>query len=101
MARDYYDILGVPKSATPDEIKKAFHRLAHQHHPDKSGGNEAKFKEVNEAYQVLSNAEKRRQYDQFGATFGPGGQGQGGFSWQDFARAQQPGSPFGGGFDFS
>lgn len=82
---DYYKMLGVEKGASQDEIKKAFRKLAHKHHPDKGGGDEAKFKEINEAYQVLSNEEKRRQYDQFGQTFhgqGPqgGGQGFGGFS---------------------
>jgi molecular chaperone DnaJ len=83
MAKDYYQILGVPRSASEDEIKKAFRKLAHQHHPDKGGGDEAKFKEVNEAYQVLSNKEKRAQYDRFGeAAFRPGG---GGVRWEDFA----------------
>ena len=55
---DYYEVLGVPKGASQDEIKKAFHKLAHQYHPDK-GGDEKKFKEINEAYQVLSDAQKR------------------------------------------
>jgi molecular chaperone DnaJ len=82
---DYYEILGVTKQASQDEIKKAFHKLAHKYHPDK-GGDEKKFKEVNEAYQVLSNAEKRAKYDQFGAGFeqvnGAGGQGQNwDFNW--------------------
>lgn len=63
--RDYYEVLGISKGASPDEIKKAFRRAAVQHHPDK-GGDEAKFKEINEAYEVLSNAEKRQRYDQFG-----------------------------------
>jgi molecular chaperone DnaJ len=66
--KDYYQILGVQKGATSDEIKRAFYKLAHQHHPDK-GGDAAKFKEVNEAYQVLSDEKKRKQYDQFGTTF--------------------------------
>ncbi len=90
MPKDYYDILGVGKSASEDEIKKAFRKLAHEHHPDKKSGDEKKFKELNEAYQVLSNSEKRKQYDQYGQTFeqaqasGQGGfggfsQGQGGF----------------------
>lgn len=82
---DYYQVLGVTKSASEDEIKKAFHKLAHKYHPDK-GGDEKKFKEINEAYQVLSNKEKRNQYDQFGRVFDggmPGGnQGQGfDFNW--------------------
>ncbi len=68
--KNYYKILGVSKSASQDEIKRAFHKLAHQHHPNK-GGDEKKFKEINEAYQVLSNKEKRKQYDQFGSTEGP------------------------------
>ena len=53
MAKDYYATLGVQKGASKDEIKKAFHKMAHKYHPDKNGGDEAKFKEVNEAYQVL------------------------------------------------
>jgi len=71
---NYYEILGVPKSASQDEIKKAFHKLAHKYHPDK-GGDEKKFKEINEAYQVLSNKEKRSQYDQFGRVFESGAPG--------------------------
>ncbi|MFH1462531.1 MAG: molecular chaperone DnaJ [bacterium] len=84
MSRDYYQILGVSRSASEDEIKKAFRKLAHKHHPDK-GGDEKKFKEINEAYQVLSNSEKKAQYDQFGRTFERGaGSDPGfasGFSW--------------------
>lgn len=99
---DYYKVLGVPKGATEDEIKKAYRKLAHQYHPDKQGGDEAKFKRINEAYQVLSNDEKRAQYDRFGRTFdgaaGAGPQGQGfsgfGFDPNDFRNAN-----FGGGFD--
>lgn len=64
--RDYYEILGVGKNASADEIKKSYRRLAVQHHPDKSGGDEAKFKEINEAYEVLHDQDKRRRYDQFG-----------------------------------
>lgn len=92
MAKDYYEILGVGRGASDDEIKRAYRRLAHQHHPDK-GGDEVKFKEVNEAYQVLGNKEKRAQYDRFGAAAfsgaGPGGSpfGGQGFRWEDFARA--------------
>lgn len=92
MSKDYYQILGVSKNASKDEIKSAFRKLAHQHHPDKGGGNEAKFKEVSEAYSVLGDDNKRKQYDTFGST-GPtsgGGGGYGGFQGQDF-----------GGFDFS
>src|SRR3989339_1417847 len=78
MAKDYYQLLGVSKTATKEEIKKAFHKLAHKHHPDKAGGDEAKFKEINEAYQVLSDKTKRAQYDQFGSAFGQGGFSAGG-----------------------
>lgn len=67
--KDYYDILGIKKDASADEVKKAFRRLARKHHPD-AGGDEEKFKEINEAYEVLSDAEKRKQYDQFGQYFG-------------------------------
>jgi len=87
MSKDYYKTLGVEKTASPDEIKKAFRKLAHQHHPDKKGGDETKFKELNEAFQVLGDETKRKQYDQFGADF----QQQGGFggdmNWDDFMRA--------------
>jgi molecular chaperone DnaJ len=90
--RDYYEILGLKKGASEEEIKKAYRALAHQHHPDKAGGNEAKFKEINEAYQTLGDAKKRAQYDQFGhaapggAGFGGGGGGQGfgGFDFSGF-----------------
>lgn len=64
--RDYYEVLGVGKSASADEIKKAFRRLAVQHHPDKEGGDETRFKEINEAYEVLKDESKRKRYDQFG-----------------------------------
>jgi len=79
MSKNYYDILGVSKTASVEEIKRAFRKLAHQHHPDKSNGDEAKFKEANEAYQVLGNSEKRKQYDQFGQTFDRAGGGSAGF----------------------
>lgn len=85
MSRDYYKILGVNKAASQDEIKAAFRRLAHQHHPDKKGGNEEKFKEVNEAFQVLSDQQKRQQYDQFGSTFEQAQAGGGGFSGGGFS----------------
>ena len=88
MKKDYYDILGISKNASEDDIKKAFRRLAHQYHPDKKGGDEKQFKEVNEAYQVLSDKTKRANYDRFG-TAEPFGPGQGGFSGQN---------PFAGGF---
>jgi molecular chaperone DnaJ len=97
MSKDYYNLLGVDKSATKDEIKKAFRKKAHEHHPDKGSGNADKFKEINEAYQVLSDENKRQQYDQHGST-GPfgydgaranNGQGAGGFNWQDMAGGGQ------------
>jgi len=82
MAKDYYQILGVQKNASSDEIKKAYYKLAHKFHPDK-GGDEKKFKEINEAYQVLSNKEKRSQYDRFGRVFEgiPGGEPGFDFQW--------------------
>ncbi len=93
MAKDYYKILGVEKSASKDEIKKAFYKLAQKHHPDKKDGNEAKFKEANEAYQVLSDDAKRSKYDQFGAGYeNMGGSSAGGYG--------DPRQGF-GGFDFS
>jgi len=67
MNKDYYKILGVSEDASEEEIKRAYRKLAHQYHPDKKGGSEARFKEINEAYQTLSDREKRRQYDQFRA----------------------------------
>ncbi len=80
MNKDYYKILGVAKNAPEEEIKKAYRKLAHQHHPDKKGGNAEEFKAINEAYQVLSNKEKRAQYDKFGRVFdgAQGGPQQGG-----------------------
>lgn len=90
MAQDYYHILGVSKGASPDEIKRAYRKLAHEYHPDKAGGSEVKFKEINEAYQILSDAGKRAQYDQFGSTFATNGgaaagQGFGGSPFGDFS----------------
>lgn len=81
MAKDYYEVLGVTRTASADEIKRAYRRMAHKYHPDKDHGDEERFKEVNEAYQVLSDQQKRTQYDQFGQTFEGGGE-----------------NPFGGGF---
>ncbi|HKK54223.1 MAG TPA: molecular chaperone DnaJ [Patescibacteria group bacterium] len=89
--KNYYDILGVDKSSSSDDVKKAFRKKAHQYHPDKKTGDEAKFKEINEAYQVLGNEKKRKQYDQFGTTFDQGqGPGAGGYSsWQDMGGFSQ------------
>lgn len=84
--KDYYKILGVAKGATEEEIKKAYRKLAHEHHPDKAHGNENKFKEVNEAYQVLSDKKKRAQYDRFGTAEPMGGfpGGGGTYGWEGF-----------------
>ncbi|HEX6415970.1 MAG TPA: molecular chaperone DnaJ [Candidatus Saccharimonadales bacterium] len=76
--RDYYEVLGVDKSASADEIKKAFRKAAVKHHPDKEGGDEAKFKEINEAYEVLKDQQKRQRYDQFGHAGVGGSSGQAG-----------------------
>ena len=113
MSKDYYKILEVEKGASKEELKKAFRKKAHEYHPDKQTGNEAKFKEVNEAYQVLSDDQKRAQYDRFGSN-GPqfGGQGGGagfggfdfgGFNFEGFQGGQEFDlndifSAFGGGF---
>jgi molecular chaperone DnaJ len=107
--RDYYEILGIPKNASPDEIKKSFRRAAVEHHPDR-GGDEAKFKEINEAYEVLKDPDKRRRYDQFGHAgvgssaasdgnpFGGFGQGQSvNFDFGDLGLGDIFGSFFGGG----
>jgi molecular chaperone DnaJ len=80
MAKDYYDLLGVHKNATEADLKRAYRKLAHEHHPDKNPGDKAseeKFKEISEAYSVLSDAQKRTYYDQYGTA--PGAQGAGGF----------------------
>ncbi len=76
--RDYYEVLGIPKSASADEIKKAFRKLAIKYHPDKDGGDETKFKEANEAYEVLKDESKRQRYDQFGHAGVGGASGGGG-----------------------
>lgn len=83
---DYYNILGISKNASKEEIKKAYHKLAHKYHPDKNRGDDKKFKEINEAYQILGDERKRREYDTYGRVFSNGASSQGG--------------PF-GGWDFS
>ena len=79
MGKDYYKTLEIDKNASQDEIKKAFRKKAHEFHPDKANGDEKKFKEANEAYQILGDAKKRAQYDQFGSSFEQA-QAGGGFS---------------------
>ncbi len=100
--RDYYEVLGVNKNATEEELKKAYRQVAKKYHPDLNPGNaeaEAKFKEANEAYAVLSDADKRRKYDQFGhAGVDGNGFGGGGFNYTDMDFSDIFSSIFGGGF---
>jgi molecular chaperone DnaJ len=83
--RDYYEVLGVDKNASADEIKKAFRREAIKHHPDKEGGDETKFKEINEAYEVLKDPAKKQRYDQFGHAGVGGNGGMGGNPFEGFS----------------
>ena len=96
--KDYYELLGVDKKASKEDIKKAFHKLAHKYHPDKGSGDAEKFKEVSEAYSTLSDDKKRAEYDSYGRTFegGAGGFGGQGFDFSQFQDAFQNGF----GFDF-
>jgi molecular chaperone DnaJ len=94
--KDYYHILGVEKGASEADIKGAFRKLAQKFHPDKKGGDEAKFKEVSEAYAVLSDKKRRAEYDTYGKTFAGGGGPQGGFGGFDFSNFAQ-----GQGFNFN
>lgn len=103
MNKNYYQILGISKDASDIEIKKAYRKLAHQYHPDKSGGDAKKFKEINEAYQILSDKQKRTQYDRFGTVFeqgrpSGGGANDGGF--QDFSDIFDGSFSGGGGANF-
>jgi molecular chaperone DnaJ len=102
MNKDYYEILGLEKGSSKEEVKKAFRKMAAKYHPDKSSGDEEKYKEVTEAYAVLSDDKKKAEYDTYGHAFSNGGGGAGtgfgGFNWQDFAG--QGGSFNAGGFEF-
>jgi len=106
MAKDYYKVLGVDKKATKDDIKNAFRKLAHKYHPDKGGTDESRFKEITEAYAILSDDKKRREYDTYGQSFtsqgsAPGGAGQGNpFGGFDFSQFQQGFGQGGVEFDF-
>ncbi|MDF2801589.1 MAG: chaperone protein DnaJ [Anaerocolumna sp.] len=96
--RDYYEVLGISKTATDDDIKKAYRQLAKKYHPDSNPGNEeaeAKFKEASEAYAILSDGEKRRQYDQFGHSAFDGGAGGGGFDFNNMDMGDIFGDIFG------
>src|ERR1051326_1499016 len=98
--RDYYEVLGVDKKASKEEIKKAFHKLAHKFHPDKNGsGDSEKFKEVSEAYSILSDDKKRAEYDSYGRVFGGGGPGFGGFQGGEFDFSQFADAFQGGAFN--
>jgi molecular chaperone DnaJ len=95
MSKDYYSVLGVDKKATKDDVKKAFRKLAHKYHPDKKGGDEAKFKEASEAYSILSDDKKRAEYDAYGRVFqGSSGGPSSGSGFNDFDFSQFGG--FGG-----
>src|SRR5262249_17052482 len=100
MAESYYETLGVPKNASADELKKAYRKLARQYHPDKNPGDaesERKFKEVQQAYDVLSDEEKRKAYDQFGSANGRPGPGPTNVDFGDFDLGDIFGGLFGGG----
>ncbi|MCB9810918.1 MAG: molecular chaperone DnaJ [Candidatus Nomurabacteria bacterium] len=96
--KDYYQILGLQKGASKDEVKKAFRKLAAQYHPDKKTGDEAKYKEITEAYAVLGDEKKKAEYDSYGHAFNGAAGGQGGFNWADFPG--QGGFAGGQGFEF-
>lgn len=98
---DYYNILGVARNASSDEIKKAYRKLAHKHHPDKTKGEDKKFKEINEAYQVLSDDKKRAEYDAYGRVFSEGGGGGGAQGFEGFGGWDFGGFSGQGGFDIN
>ena len=87
MSKNYYDILGVSKTATQDEIKKVYRELCKKYHPDKHGGDDTKIKEINEAYSVIGDEQKRREYDAQSSGFNFGGFGNGGFNFRNFQLA--------------
>lgn len=97
--RDYYEVLGVDKGASDDELKKAFRKAAVKHHPDKENGDEAKFKEINEAYEVLKDKQKRQRYDQFGHAGVGGASGGAGSPFEGFGGANSQGFEFNFGGD--
>ena len=102
MSKDYYQVLGITKNASPEEVQKAFHKLAHKYHPDKKGGDESKFKEVNEAYQILSDEQKRQAYDTYGESGGGSSSAQSGPGWGwDFSGFSDQAGQGGAQFDFS
>lgn len=92
--KDYYEILGLQKGASKDEVKKAFRKLAAKYHPDKKSGDEQKYKEITEAYAVLGDEKKKAEYDTYGQSFNGGGPGGGGFGGFDFSGFQQGGQGF-------
>src|SRR3989344_2106609 len=96
--KDYYAVLGIDKGASPEDVKRAFRKLAHKYHPDK-GGDTEKFKELNEAYSILSDEKKRKEYDTYGNVFSGAGTGGGGFESNfDFGNFTNAGGT-GFGFD--